>query len=52
MKVCVIARLNLSESRQEFLHKFVLHCASIQHLGCMNVLAYALTLVWSCEYEI
>ena len=54
MKVCVIAKLSLSESKQEFLYSifWVMH-ASIGHLGCMNVLPYESVIIfWSYEYEI
>ena len=43
MKVCVITKLSLSESKPEFLYtiSFEYHRKSIRHLGYMNGLAYA-----------
>ena len=42
MKVCLIAKLRLSEGKREFYTiSFEHYRASIRHLLCMNVLAYA-----------
>ena len=41
MKVCVIAKLSLSESESFYTKSFEYHRASIRHFGRMTVLAYA-----------
>ena len=42
MKVCLIAKLRLSEGKREFYTiSFEHYRASIRHLLCMNVLTYA-----------
>ena len=52
MKVCVTAKLSMSESKREFLCNIfrVSSCefTSFRLYECVSVCAY----MWSCEYEI
>ena len=51
MKVCVIAKLSLSENKREFLYNIFLsisvHHTTFRGCKCVSICAY----MWSCEYE-